>query len=181
MNNIYKLNTSLSLSHNIEVAFKVAFNDLGFAPNLPVLLTESTRPEFGDYQVNGVMGIAKSLKQNPRQLAEQVMNIVKPMLSNMVETMEIAGPGFINIKLSNEYLANYLMQLDPTLTNKKNNLTVVVDMSGPNLAKEMHVGHLRSTIIGDAIAWVYGYLGYNVIRQNHVGDWGTQFGMLVAY
>jgi arginyl-tRNA synthetase len=182
--NTHKQNTIDSPSHTLEVAFKAAFDELGLAPDTPVVLTEATKPEFGDFQVNGVMGAAKKLKQNPRQLAEQVIDIIKPRLQDMVSTLEIAGPGFINIKLDDEYLANHLLQLNSgsILLNKNNNTeTIVVDMSGPNLAKEMHVGHLRSTIIGDAIARIYEYLGYKVIRQNHVGDWGTQFGMLVTY
>ncbi len=144
-------------------------------------------PKFGDYQANGVMGQAKKLKTNPRELATRVVE--KLDLSDICETPEIAGPGFINLRVKTEYLTASLTALlnDPDRlgvdTHPEAPVTVV-DFSSPNLAKEMHVGHIRSTIIGDVIARILEFLTgkpESIIRQNHVGDWGTQFGMLVAY
>lgn len=141
------------------------------------IIKHSARPEFGDYQANGVMAAAKQLKLNPRELAAKVLE--QADLSDIAEKVEIAGPGFLNLHLKTEWLAAELpnhTQLDPTIPE-----TIVVDYSSPNLAKEMHVGHLRSTIIGDAVVRVLVFQGHQVIRQNHVGDWGTQFGMLLAH
>ena len=140
------------------------------------LLNISGKPQFGDYQANGAMGAAKYLKTNPRDLAQKILDQVD--LSGIAEKTEIAGPGFINITLKNDYIANCLKDCLDKPTVQSN--IVVVDYSAPNLAKEMHVGHLRSTIIGDAIARTLEYQGHQVIRQNHMGDWGTQFGMLIA-
>lgn len=143
----------------------------------------ASRPEFGDYQANGVMAIAKRLRTNPRDLAQQVLDNLEA--NAMVAAFAIAGPGFINIILSDEWLAaqcSELVEDDTRLIPPVNSPeTIVVDYSSPNLAKEMHVGHLRGTIIGDSLARILNRLGHNVIRQNHVGDWGTQFGMLIAY
>lgn len=140
------------------------------------LLNVSGKPQFGDYQANGAMGAAKYLKTNPRDLAQKILDQVD--LSGIAEKTEIAGPGFINITLTNDYIADCLKDcLDKPAVQPN---IVVVDYSAPNLAKEMHVGHLRSTIIGDALARVLEYQGHHVIRQNHMGDWGTQFGMLIA-
>ncbi len=173
-----------TISNVLETKFREAFNELGIAPETPVLLVEATRPEFGDFQMNGAMGAAKALKQNPRELATKIITTVK--LDSIVTKLEIAGPGFINITLDNKYLESFVASLNSSnhygvsyLSHRAQ--TVVVDLSSPNLAKEMHVGHLRSTVIGDALARVFAYMGDNVIRQNHVGDWGTQFGMLIAY
>ena len=146
------------------------------------IIQGAARPEFGDYQANGVMGAAKALKTNPRELAAKVVAALD--LDGIASKIEIAGPGFINIGLADSFLAQTLaeQQADPRLGCATDHpLTVVVDYSSPNLAKEMHVGHLRSTIIGDALARVLQHLGHTVIRQNHVGDWGTQFGMLIAF
>jgi arginyl-tRNA synthetase len=141
----------------------------------------SGRPEFGDYQANGVLGAAKALRRNPRELALQVLEHLD--LDGIAERVEIAGPGFINIHLSLLWLSTELTRLrfDSRLgVPNQDSQTVVVDYSAPNLAKEMHVGHLRSTIIGDAVVRVLSMLGHKVVRQNHMGDWGTQFGMLIA-
>ncbi|MDO6386817.1 arginine--tRNA ligase [Uliginosibacterium sp. 31-12] len=149
---------------------------------VPAVIAPAGRPEFGDYQANGVMGAAKARKMNPRQLATEVLE--KLDLAGIASKVEIAGPGFINITLAPEFLAGLALE---ALADAKLGVPlpasqrVVVDYSSPNLAKEMHVGHLRSTIIGDALARVLGFLGHEVIAQNHVGDWGTQFGMLTAY
>lgn len=150
--------------------------------NAPVPVTRSARPEFGEYQFNGAMALAKQLKQKPRDIAEQIVE--KVTLDDVASKLEIAGPGFINIHISDTWLANQceLALHDPRLGVAKDpEQTVVVDYSSPNLAKEMHVGHLRTTIIGDAVVKVLEFLGHKVIRQNHMGDWGTQFGMLLAH
>jgi len=147
------------------------------------MVSPAVRAEFGDYQANGVMPAAKAMNANPRELAAKVLAAAD--LSDLAEKTEVAGAGFINITLRSDWLANRAaaMLSDDRLGVEKPTMpqTVVVDYSGPNLAKEMHVGHLRSTIIGDALARVLEFTGHNVIRQNHVGDWGTQFGMLIAY
>jgi arginyl-tRNA synthetase len=148
----------------------------------------SSRPQFGDYQANGVMGAAKKLKTNPRALATTVVEHLD--LEGIATKVELAGPGFINIHLCTDWLSNQLniAARDPKLGVSQRSVatsdtpnTVVVDYSAPNLAKEMHVGHLRSTIIGDAVVKALEFRGDKVIRQNHMGDWGTQFGMLIAH
>ncbi|MED5411844.1 MAG: arginine--tRNA ligase [Pseudomonadota bacterium] len=145
----------------------------------------ASKHEFGDYQANGVMAIAKQLKQNPREMAESVIAQLEQDKSGLVESFEVAGPGFINIRLNPKAMlsrANTALSNPGTLiSTAENPQTIVVDYSSPNLAKEMHVGHLRGTIIGDSLVRVLLKNGNNVIRQNHVGDWGTQFGMLIAY
>lgn len=173
-----------TISNILEIKFREAFSELGITPDTPVLLVEATRPEFGDFQMNGVMGAAKLFKFNPRELATKIIAAVK--LDGIAKKLEIAGPGFINITLDDKYLANFITSLNSNNHYGVSYLphtpeTVVVDLSSPNLAKEMHVGHLRSTVIGDALARIFTYMGDTVIRQNHVGDWGTQFGMLIAY
>jgi len=143
---------------------------------------QSAKVQFGDYQANGVMAVAKKLGMAPRQLAEQVLSHLS--LDGIANKVEIAGPGFINIFLAPEFLAaevNQALKSGRLGVTQPQPQTIVIDYSAPNVAKEMHVGHLRSTIIGDASVRTLEFLGHNVIRANHVGDWGTQFGMLIAY
>lgn len=143
---------------------------------------QSAKIQFGDYQANGMMAVAKKLGMAPRQLAEQVLTHL--VLNGIASKVEIAGPGFINIFLDPAFLAQHVQQAlasDRLGVTQPAKQTVVVDYSAPNVAKEMHVGHLRSTIIGDAAVRTLEFLGHNVIRANHVGDWGTQFGMLIAW
>jgi len=143
---------------------------------------QSAKVQFGDYQANGVMAVAKKLGMAPRQLAEQVLSHLS--LDGIANKVEIAGPGFINIFLAPEFLAaevNQALKSERLGVTQPQPQTIVIDYSAPNVAKEMHVGHLRSTIIGDASVRTLEFLGHNVIRANHVGDWGTQFGMLIAY
>ncbi|EJD6657091.1 TPA: arginine--tRNA ligase [Enterobacter cloacae] len=143
---------------------------------------QSAKVQFGDYQANGVMAVAKKLGMPPRQLAEQVLTHLD--LTGIASKTEIAGPGFINIFLEPAFLANHVdaaLKSDRLGVTQPEPQTVVIDYSAPNVAKEMHVGHLRSTIIGDAAVRTLEFLGHKVIRANHVGDWGTQFGMLIAY
>jgi len=143
---------------------------------------QSAKVQFGDYQANGVMAVAKKLGIAPRQLAEQVLTHLD--LQGIASKTEIAGPGFINIFLDPAFLAQHVdaaLKSDRLGVAQPPAQTIVVDYSAPNVAKEMHVGHLRSTIIGDASVRTLEFLGHNVIRANHVGDWGTQFGMLIAW
>ncbi|EIJ71511.1 arginine--tRNA ligase [Pasteurella bettyae] len=161
---------------------KQAMISAGAEQNVEPLVRQSSKPQFGDYQANGIMGAAKKLGQNPREFAQKVLNNVD--LSEIAEKTEIAGPGFINIFLNKDWVAK---NVDIALAVPNFGIkvahpqTVVIDYSSPNVAKEMHVGHLRSTIIGDAVARALEFMGNKVIRANHVGDWGTQFGMLIAY
>lgn len=147
------------------------------------MVVASTNPKFGDYQCNLAMSLTKPLKSNPRAIATQIIDNLN--LDEICETPEIAGPGFINLRLKTDYLQ---VQLQKMLGNERLNIPkvnpnqkMIVDFSSPNIAKEMHVGHLRSTIIGDSIARVLEFQGHQVLRLNHVGDWGTQFGMLITY
>ena len=160
----------------------VAMESAGVGEEVSPSISSSKHLKNGDFQVNGLLAAAKVLQTNPKKLAEKV--VAKLNLSEQTERIEVSGPGFINIHLSNQWISDALDTL-----YQKNNLgiekvvdpqTIVVDYSAPNLAKEMHVGHLRSTIIGDAQVRLLEFLGHKVIRQNHIGDWGTQFGMLIA-
>lgn len=167
----------MNIRQLLDQRLTAALHAAGAPASTSAIIKPSARPEFGDYQANGVMAAAKQLKMNPRELATKVLE--QADLSDLAEKIEIAGPGFLNIHLKNSWLAAALptnTQLDPVKPQ-----TIVVDYSSPNLAKEMHVGHLRSTIIGDAVVRVLEFQGHKVIRQNHVGDWGTQFGMLLAH
>lgn len=171
---------------NIQVLLSDKINQALIAAGAPAdceaQVRQSAKVQFGNYQVNGVMSAAKKLGIPPRQLAEKVLQLLE--LGDIASKVEIAGPGFINIFLNSAWLAN---QIDWVLNAPKLGVTavepqtIVIDYSAPNVAKEMHVGHLRSTIIGDAAARTLAFLGHNVIRANHIGDWGTQFGMLIAH
>ena len=172
----------MNLYQTVEREAQAAFAAAGLSDS-PVVLQAAKNPDFGDFQINGVMGAAKKAKQNPRELAQKVAEALTD--NAVIESAEVAGPGFINLRLRPEFLAQNIQtalndaRFGVAKTDKPQ--TVVIDYSSPNLAKEMHVGHLRSSIIGDSISRVLEFMGNTVIRQNHVGDWGTQFGMLVAY
>jgi len=172
----------MNIKHFLVEQVKAAMLAAGLPSDSEPLITQSTRPEFGHYQANGALPAAKKMKTNPRELANQV--VAELALEGVADKIEIAGPGFINIHLSPDYLAGLcvdaLADEQLNVRSGRESQTVVVDYSGPNLAKEMHVGHLRSTIIGDAVVRVLEFSGDQVIRQNHMGDWGTQFGMLIA-
>jgi arginyl-tRNA synthetase len=147
----------------------------------PAMIRLCADPKFGDYQANGIMAVAKRLGQNPRALAEKV--IAKLHLAEVSEPPTVAGAGFINFKLKPEFVAQQVSAAAnderlgvPVVVKPK---TAVIDFSSPNVAKPMHVGHIRSTIIGDCLARVMRFLGHKVITDNHLGDWGTQFGMLI--
>jgi arginyl-tRNA synthetase len=148
----------------------------------PALINPTANPQFGDYQANGIMAAAKARKMNPRELAQKVISQFNP--ADIPATWEIAGPGFINFRLDPAWLERTVLAtaLDERLGVEAaaKMETIVVDFSAPNIAKPMHVGHIRSTIIGDALARVLQFLGHHVVTDNHVGDWGTQFGMLIV-
>ena len=146
-----------------------------------VLVRPCADPQHGDYQSNALMGLAKQRKMNPRQLAEQVVETLD--VADWCEPVEIAGPGFLNFRLKPDALQQSLQAAlsseCPFVLPAKPPRTVVVDFSSPNVAKPMHVGHIRSTILGDTLARVLRMLGHRVVTDNHIGDWGTQFGMLL--
>ena len=172
------MNLHQTVAREAEAAFQAA----GIGGSA-IVLQPAKNADFGDFQINGVMGAAKQAKQNPRELAQKVADALAG--NAVIESAEVAGPGFINLRLAADFLAKNLQAaLNDSrfgVAEAADKKTVVIDYSSPNLAKEMHVGHLRSSIIGDSIARILGFLGHKVIPQNHVGDWGTQFGMLVAY
>ncbi len=167
------------LEERISAAMAAVTGQSGCA----AIIKPATDPKFGDYQANGVMALAKKAKTNPRKLAEEVVKNLD--VDDICEPPEIAGPGFINLRLKTDFLADKLLEINSDPENRlgiekvaqpKN---VVVDFSGPNIAKQMHVGHLRSTIIGDCICRTLEFLGHKVIRQNHIGDWGTSLGKVI--
>lgn len=175
------LSTLALLKSRIEQALVAAFGD-ELAGTDPILVPTKD-PKFGDYQANVAMSLAKPLKQKPRDIAQAIVDNLD--VSDCCQPPEIAGPGFINLTLKTEYLVSQLQNLLASdrvgIPLTKQPQKVIVDFSSPNIAKEMHVGHLRSTIIGDAIARVLEFVGHDVLRLNHVGDWGTQFGMLITH
>ncbi|KAL4660034.1 arginine-tRNA ligase, cytoplasmic, partial [Arapaima gigas] len=178
------LNIIQSLQEVFGVAIRAGFPDL---ENPPLSVAPSQQARFGDYQCNSAMAMAQMMKANgvkvsPREIAEKIVQNIPD--NDLIEKTEIAGPGFINVHLKKAFVSKLLTNLlvngvqPPPLESKKR---VVIDFSSPNIAKEMHVGHLRSTIIGDSLCRLFEFLGYDVLRLNHVGDWGTQFGMLIAH
>nr|XP_015205528.1 PREDICTED: arginine--tRNA ligase, cytoplasmic isoform X2 [Lepisosteus oculatus]XP_015205529.1 PREDICTED: arginine--tRNA ligase, cytoplasmic isoform X2 [Lepisosteus oculatus] len=178
------ININQQLQELFEGAIRAAYPDL---ENPPLAVTPSQQPKFGDYQCNSAMGMAQMMKAkgqkvSPREIAEQIMRNIPE--NDMTLKLEIAGPGFINVHLKKNFVSKLLSDLlvngvqPPSIEARKK---VVVDFSSPNIAKEMHVGHLRSTIIGDSMCRLFEFLGHDVLRLNHVGDWGTQFGMLIAH
>ncbi|MGV3721226.1 MAG: arginine--tRNA ligase [Actinomycetota bacterium] len=153
------------------------------AEGMDPLVRPTQDPKFGDYQSNVALGLAKRLGRKPREVAEELAAALD--LADVCETPEIAGPGFINLRVRPAYLASALggIQADPRLgiAPAADPERIVVDYSSPNVAKAMHVGHLRSTIIGDTIARLLEFQGHDLVRLNHIGDWGTQFGMLIQH
>ncbi|NUU98996.1 arginyl-tRNA synthetase [Marinitoga sp. 1154] len=145
------------------------------------VVQKTANENFGDFQTNYAMINAKTLKKSPRSIAQEIVDNLPE--NNIIEKVEIAGPGFINFYIRNEFLTGYLLKIEnenPDFSFIKDKGTVVIDYSSPNIAKPMHIGHLRSTVIGDSIKRIYKYLGYNVVGDNHLGDWGTQFGKLIV-
>ena len=174
------------LEQRVSAALSAAFGEAG--AKVDPLVRTAQNPEFGDYQSNCAMGLAKKLGRKPRDVAQDIIDALD--VADLCAPPEIAGPGFVNFRLETSAVAARLRSIPPApregvdrmgIAPASAPITVVVDMSSPNLAKEMHVGHLRSTILGDGIARILEFQGHRVHRINHVGDWGTQFGMLVAY
>lgn len=153
---------------------------------LPMEIAQTAQQQFGHYQCNSAMKLAKPLKLPPRQIAEAIVKQLQALAEdNLIGKLEIAGPGFINITLDNEYMSKRVDEIlrSPYLgiARPEKPQRIIVDLASPNAAKELHVGHLRSAIIGDSIARLFEFLGHDVLRLNHIGDWGTSFGMLIAY
>ena len=173
--------TQEQLKVKLQEALGAAFGTK-YAGVDPILVSASN-PKFGDYQANVALPLAKQLGQQPRAIAQQIVD--KLDVSDICKTPEVAGPGFINLKLKTEYLEAQLkaIQTDPRLgiAPTKNPKRVIVDYPSPNIAKEMHVGHLRPAVIGDCLSRIVEFVGHEVQRISHVGDWGTPFGMLIAY
>jgi arginyl-tRNA synthetase len=168
----------------LEERIRAAMEKVTGRQDCAAIVRPATDAKFGDYQANGVMGLAKKQKTNPRKLAEEVVKNLD--ISDTCEPPEVAGPGFINLRLRAGFVASELLEIKKDaagigIEKTPKPKTIVVDFSSPNIAKQMHVGHLRSTIIGDCICRMLETLGHRVIRQNHIGDWGTQFGMLINY
>ncbi|CAH1159619.1 unnamed protein product [Phaedon cochleariae] len=173
------------LTDIFSTAISRAFPDLTDPPI--VIALSGSNPKFGDYQCNSAMPLSNIYKQSgkkvaPRDLGQKIIDNVES--HEIIEKLELAGPGFINVYLNKQFgLKNlstiFVHGVNPPQLPRK--LNVLVDFSSPNIAKEMHVGHLRSTIIGDSICRLLEFLGHDVLRINHVGDWGTQFGMLIAH
>jgi arginyl-tRNA synthetase len=175
------ISTHIYLETQLTNAIITAFGSEFIGTN--PLLSKATNPKFGDYQANAAMGLAKKLGKPPYEIAKEIIDNLN--VSKIAEPPQIAGAGFINITLKPIYVNDCLQQIQtdsrlgiPLTANPQR---VIVDFSSPNIAKEMHVGHLRSTIIGESIARTLEFRGHDVLRLNHLGDWGTQFGMLILY
>jgi arginyl-tRNA synthetase len=175
----------MNLQKHLQNLFQPVIAGLGVDPSSYASMIRPVQdPRYGDYQANFVMALAKEIKKNPRVIADMIVNAMPPdTIGIMLEKPAIAGPGFINLTFKREWLAQQLQEMaadarlgvplaDPIKT-------YVIDYSSPNVAKPMHVGHLRSTIIGDSLARLFRFLGHRVVSDNHLGDWGTQFGMLL--
>ncbi len=175
-----------TLAHQIATRLNLALSSTDFAADLPegfsAQIDQAQNRQFGDYQSNAAMVLAKQLKRNPRELAASIAEVFDG--GDFCDAPEIAGPGFINFRLTTKALENCLSNLldDPEqlgVARASESRTIVVDFSAPNVAKPMHVGHIRGTIIGDSLVRIARFLGHNVISDNHIGDWGTQFGMIL--
>ncbi|WP_418964663.1 arginine--tRNA ligase [Cetobacterium sp.] len=171
----------LTIEKQIEIILLETINNLYPDKELkPIEITVATNEKFGDFQSNFAMMNSKIIGGNPRAIAENVVNNLVD--NNIIEKIEIAGPGFLNIFLKDSYLGDLVKKISKENYEFKDlnrDGDVIIDYSSPNIAKRMHIGHLRSTIIGDSIKRMYKYLGYNVVADNHIGDWGTQFGKLI--
>ncbi len=167
----------MTLTDTVKAAFEAAFPGENFAA---LRVVPATDPKFGDYQCNDALKIAKKVGLNPREAAAKVVDALD---KSCFEKVEVAGPGFLNLTVSGEWLAKRLGELasaDKTgIPQSGAGKKIVIDYSSPNAAKQMHIGHIRSTVIGNAIDRIFRALGYDVIADNHLGDWGTQFGILI--
>ena len=171
----------MTLKHELTELFKTSLNKLDLLQYIAtnIVVQETANTSHGDYQFNIAMSLAKKNGRNPHDLAKNIIDNLPD--NNLISRCEIAGPGFINITLTDKFLLEFVQNKLLTSCYVNNPQLVIVDYSSPNLAKQMHVGHLRSTIIGDSLVRINEFIGNKVIRRNHVGDWGTQFGMLLAY
>jgi len=175
----------MNLQKHLQDLFRPVLAGLGVEPSSYVSMIKPAQDaRFGDYQANFAMPLAKTLGKKPREVAEAaIAGLPKDVIGAVLDPPEIAGPGFINLRFNREWLAKRLQEmaadsrLGVALADPQKSL--VIDFSSPNVAKPMHVGHLRSTIIGDALARLFSFLGHRVVTDNHLGDWGTQFGMLL--
>ena len=171
----------MELSEIVKGAFEKAFpgEDFGFVRVVP-----ATDAKFGDYQCNDALKFAKKLKMNPREVGTKIAELLGAGTpSSPFSKVEVAGPGFLNLTVSTDWLNSQLATLGSQpkcgIPQSGKGKRVVVDYSSPNAAKQMHIGHIRSTVIGCAIDRIFRSLGYEVIADNHLGDWGTQFGILI--
>lgn len=172
----------MRISTEIGLIFETAIRET--FPTLTDIEVDLKPSEFADFQCNNALKLTKVVKKKPADIAKQI--IEKLDKRGMIESVDVSGPGFINIILSQEFVQRQLLRIVTDdvkiqLADKRGDERVIVDYSSPNIAKEMHVGHLRSTIIGDSVARLLEFVGYDVLRINHIGDWGTQFGMLLAH
>ena len=171
----------MNVLERLRIAFAAATPEGGEPSTFASAVRPGNDAKFGDYQANGCMALGKILKQNPRDLAQRVAANVQ--LAPLAAAPEIAGPGFLNVRLFDGWIAQTLGELlnDQALgiPSPDRPKTVVIDYSSPNVAKPMHVGHLRSTVIGESLARIIAALGHTVVRDNHLGDWGSQFGMIL--
>jgi arginyl-tRNA synthetase len=171
----------MNVLQRLRDAFAAATPEGGDPSAFALAVRPSGDARFGDYQANGCMALAKSTGKNPRDLAQHVASVVD--LQPLADRPEVAGPGFLNVRLREDWISRTLGDLlvDEALgiTPPRQARTVVIDFSSPNVAKPMHVGHIRSTVIGDSLSRIFSALGHKVIRDNHLGDWGSQFGMIL--
>ncbi len=171
----------MNVLDRLRTAFTAATPEGGDPATFGSAVRPSTDPKFGDYQANGCMSVGKAQGKNPREIAQVVAGTVQ--LAPMADAPDIAGPGFLNVRLRDDWLSETLGRLiadaDLGIDRPEKALTVVIDYSSPNVAKPMHVGHIRSTVIGESLSRIFASLGHKVIRDNHLGDWGSQFGMIL--
>lgn len=170
----------MSIEEWLRGGFEAAFPGNDFAK---IRAVPATDPRFGDFQCNDALASARVLRLPPRKIAEAVFAKLTETKPDFIEKVELAGPGFLNITVSTDWLAARLAALSGTATlgipQTGAGKRVVIDYSSPNAAKQMHIGHIRSTVIGNALDRIYRALGYDVVADNHLGDWGTQFGILI--
>jgi len=176
------------LENKVEAALSKAFKNELSSDDKKADVAICMQQEHGHYQCNNALKLAKRFGKSPRKVAEEIvanLDLFSEAGGKVIDQISIAGPGFINFTLNSDFLSQRLQKLfseenlgiEPVKEKKK----IIIEFSSPNIAKELHVGHLRSTIIGESLARLFEFLGYDVLRLNHIGDWGTQFGMLIAY
>jgi len=171
----------VTVIERLQEQLHTALRRLGLPVDQTIQVVPAADTRFGDYQTNAGMVLAKERKENPRLLAGRIAAAIE--VSGISEPPEVAGPGFINFKLERKFIAAQVIQAysDERLGVGKTDVpkTLIIEFSSPNIAKPMHVGHIRSTVLGDVLARVARFLGHVVITDNHLGDWGTQFGKVI--